>query len=33
VDGLGGGSLPNDTKIREVVKSIELLQTKVALQQ
>jgi hypothetical protein len=33
VDGLGGESLPNDTNIREVVKSIELLQTKVALQQ
>lgn len=33
VDSLSGGSLPNDTKTREVVESIELLQTKATLQQ
>ncbi len=32
VNGVGGGSLPNDTVIGEVVEFIVLLQTKIALQ-
>ncbi len=33
VNGVGGGNLPNDTIIGEVVEFIELLQTKISLQQ
>lgn len=33
VNGVGGRNLPNDTIIGEVVESIELLQTKIALRQ
>jgi hypothetical protein len=32
VNGVGGGNLPNDTIIGEVVEFIELLQIKISLQ-